>query len=125
MKQKLKLEYTINSSPSVLYKQISTPSGLSEWFADDVNLKGNIFTFIWDGSEELAEMVSQKENKHIRFRWMEAEDRDTFFEFKIHQHELTGDVALEITDFADEDDTDDARDLWDTQISKLKHTMGL
>jgi len=125
MKNMLKLEYTINSSPSVLYKQLSTPSGLSEWFADDVNLKGNTYTFIWDGAEEQAEMISQKENKFIRFRWVEADDKDAFFEFKIHQHELTRDVALEITDFADEDDADDVRDLWDSQISRLKHTMGL
>lgn len=125
MKNKLKLEYTINSSPSVLYKQLSTPSGLSEWFADDVNLKGNVFTFIWDGSEEKAEMISTKENKYIRFRWLASGDDEEFFEFKINKHELTGDVALEIIDFADEDDADDTRDLWDTQISKLKHTMGL
>ncbi len=125
MKNMLKLEYTINSSPSVLYKQLSTPSGLSEWFADDVNLKGNTFTFIWDGAEEQAEMILKKENKFIRFRWLEADDKDAFFEFKIHQHELTRDVALEITDFADEDNADDVRNLWDSQISRLKHTMGL
>ncbi|TVR72538.1 MAG: SRPBCC domain-containing protein [Marinilabiliales bacterium] len=125
MKHKFNLEYTINSSPNVLYKQLSTPSGLSEWFADDVNLKGNTFTFIWDGAEERAEMISQKENKYIRFRWLESDDQDAYFEFKIHQHELTGDVALEITDFADAEDADDARGLWDTQISRLKHTMGL
>ena len=121
----LKLEYTINASPSVLYKQLSTPSGLSEWFADDVNLKGNTYTFIWDGAEEQAEMISQKENKFIRFRWLEADEKEAFFEFKIHQHELTRDVALEITDFTDADDADDVRVLWDSQISRLKHTMGL
>jgi uncharacterized protein YndB with AHSA1/START domain len=125
MKSKLKLEYTINCSPNVLYRQLTTPSGLSEWFADDVNLKGNIFTFFWDGTGEQAEMISYKENKFVRFRWLLAEDKDAFFEFKIHKHELTGDVALEITDFADEDDVDDARDLWDSQIARLKHTMGL
>lgn len=125
MKSKLKLEYTLNSSPNVLYRQVSTPAGLSEWFADDVNLKGNVFTFIWDGSQEQAEMLSRKENKFIRFRWLEADDKEEFFEFRIFQHELTGDVALEITDFADEDDADDAKDLWDSQIARLKHTMGL
>ena len=125
MKNKLRFEYAINSSINILYKQLSTPSGLSEWFADDVNLKGKIFTFIWDGSEEQAEMISQKENKFIRFRWLESEDKDSFFEFKIHHHELTGDVALEITDFADDGDADDTKDLWDSQISRLKHTVGL
>lgn len=125
MKSKLKLEYTLNCSPNVLFKQLSTPSGLSEWFADDVNLKGNTYTFIWDGAEEKAEMISQKDNKFIRFRWLESDDDDQFFEFRIYQHELTGDVALEITDFSDEDDADDTRDLWNSQISRLKQTMGL
>ncbi len=125
MKNKLRLEYAINSSINILYKQLSTPSGLSEWFADDVNLKGKIFTFIWDGSEEKAEMISQKENKFIRFRWLESEDEDSFFEFKINHHELTGDVALEITDFADDIDADDTKELWDSQINRLKHTVGL
>ncbi len=123
--QKLKLEYTINSSPSVLFKQLSTPSGLSEWFADDVNVKANIFTFIWEGVEEQAEMVSSKENKYIRFRWLNGEQEDSFFEFKINQHELTGDVALEITDFANEEDVEDSKELWDSQVAKLKHVMGL
>ena len=39
--------------------------------------------------------------------------------------ELTGDVALLITDFSEEDEKDDAIDLWDSQISELKHTIGL
>lgn len=125
MKNKLRLEYTLNSSINILYKQLSTPSGLSEWFADDVNLKGKVFTFIWDGVEEQAEMLAQKENKFIRFRWLESDEIDSYFEFKIHQHELTGDVALEITDFADEDESDDLKDLWDSQIARLKQTMGI
>lgn len=125
MKQKINLEYTLNSSPVVLFKRLSTPSGLSEWFADDVNLKGKVFTFIWDGSEEQAEMVGNKENKYVRFRWLESEGEENYFEFRISQHELTGDVALEIIDFADVEDVADAEELWDSQVSKLKHVMGL
>ncbi len=125
MKQKINLEYTINSSPAVLFKRLSTPSGLSEWFADDVNLKGSIYTFIWNSAEEMAEMVGSKENKYVRFRWTENESEDNYFEFRINQHELTGDVALEIIDFADEEDVADAEELWDSQVSKLKHVMGL
>ncbi len=123
MKQKIVLEYPINSSPKVLYSRLSTPGGLSEWFADDVNLKGNIFSFVWDGAEQQAEVVQKKENRYIRFRWID--DPESYFEFRINIDEITKDVALVITDFADEDEIDDSSDLWNSQIAELKHIIGL
>jgi len=125
MKKKFELEYAINSSPRVLFNRLSTPEGLAEWFADDVNLQGGIYTFIWERSEQQAEVVQRKDNKYIRFRWVEEEDRDSYFEFRLNQDELTGDVSLMITDFAEDDETTDAVDLWDTQIAELKHVIGL
>ena len=125
MKKKFELEYTINSSPRVLFNRLSTPGGLAEWFADDVNLQGGIYTFIWEKSEQQAEVVQRKDNKYIRFRWVEEEDKESYFEFRLNQDELTGDVSLMITDFAEDDETTDAVDLWDTQIAELKHVIGL
>ncbi|MFW5699996.1 MAG: START-like domain-containing protein [Bacteroidota bacterium] len=125
MKNKIELEFGLNSSPKVLYNMLSTPGGLSEWFADDVNLKGNVFTFIWDGSEEQAEVIGKKENKYIRFKWIDEDDEKAFFEFRINVDELTGDVALVITDFAEEDEKEEAMELWESQVSGLKHTLGL
>ena len=125
MKKKFELEYTINSSPRVLFSRLSTPGGLAEWFADDVNLQGGIYTFIWEASEQQAEVVQRKDNKYIRFRWVEEEDNESYFEFRMNQDELTGDVSLTITDFAEDDETTDAVDLWDTQIAELKHVIGL
>jgi len=125
MKQKFELEYTFNASVGELFTRLSTPEGLAEWFADDVNVKDNVYTFIWDGSEQQAIMVSKKDNKCIRFHWVDDEEEDTYFEFSIRVHELTGDVALEITDFADEDEKPDSIDLWDTQITELKHALGI
>ena len=125
MKKKYELEYAINSSPRVLFNRLSTPGGLSEWFADDVNLHGSVFTFIWEETEQQAEMVQRKENKYIRFRWIEDKDDGIYFEFRLTQDELTGDVSLLITDFADDDEKDDAVDLWDTQVAELKHVIGL
>lgn len=125
MKTKIELEYTINSSPKVLYNRLSNPGGLSEWFADDVNIKGNNFTFFWDGSAQEAELVGKKDNKYVRFHWVDDETDNTYFEFKINIDDLTGDVALVITDFVEDDEKDDAIDLWDTQISELKRTLGL
>ena len=124
MKSKYELEYTFNTSPSLLFSRLSTPEGLSEWFANDVNLSKGKYTFIWEGAEQEAEVLQRKANKFIRFRWTD-EDEDSFFEFKIRTDELTGDVALIVTDFAEEDEKEDAIDLWDTQISELKHVIGL
>lgn len=125
MKTKYELEYTLNTSTSILFNRISTPEGLSEWFADNVNLKNGLYTFIWEGSENVASVLQKKSNKYIRFQWEEDEGEEYYFEFKIHTDELTRDVALLITDFAEEEDKDDAIDLWDTQISELKHAIGL
>jgi len=125
MKSKYELEYILNTSPVILFNRLSTPEGLSEWFADDVNLKKGKYTFIWEGTEQAASVLQKKANKFIRFQWEEEEDKDAYFEFKIRTDELTGDVALLITDFAEENEKDDAIDLWDTQISELKHAIGL
>jgi len=121
-KVKIQLEYVLNCSPKVLYNWLSTASGLSEWFADDVRIKGNKFTFIWDDSQQIAEVSIQKENKLVRYNWI---NDNTYFEFRITQDELTGDVSLIICDFAEEDEQVEAAELWDTQISALKHTLGI
>lgn len=124
MKKKYELEFTLNASPKILYPRLSTPSGLSEWFADDVNIVGNIYSFIWDGAEQQAELISKKENHFIRFHWLDDDD-ELFFEFKIHTDELTGDVALVITDFSDEGEKHDSSELWNSQVSELKRALGL
>jgi uncharacterized protein YndB with AHSA1/START domain len=123
MKKKLVLEYTLNSSPKVLYPRLSTPGGLAEWFADDVNLHGDTLYFIWEGVEQLAVVIQKKENKFIRYRWID-EPEESFFEFKINIDDITGDVALIITDIINEEDEEGAIDLWDTQVSELKHVLG-
>ena len=123
-KKKFQLEFTLNTSPKLLYARLSTPSGLSEWFADNVQLDGKNFVFFWDNSEQVAKMLMKKANEYIRFQWLD-EDKDTYFEFRITKDELTGDVALIISDFADEDEVEDAIGLWESQISELKRAIGL
>lgn len=118
------MEYTFNTSPHVLFNRLSTPAGLSEWFADDVNLKQGRYSFFWDGTEQIAEVISRKDNKHIRFRWLDN-DEDSYFEFRIQKDELTGALALFITDFTETGEEEDTRDLWDTQVAELKHAIGL
>ena len=121
-KEKLELEYVINCSPKVLYNRLSSASGLAEWFADDVKVKGNKYTFIWEGSEQSAEMTLHKENRLVRYTWLDEDD--SYFEFRISQDELTSDVSLIIVDFAEDDEFEGTKGLWDSQIADLKHILG-
>lgn len=125
-KVKFEMEFEVKSSTSVLYNMISTPSGLSEWFADDVNIKGDIFTFFWDGSSESARLIGKKKGLAIKFQWVDdyEEGMKTYFEMAIRVDDLTNDVALIITDYAEEDEMDEAQLLWENQVSDLKKTIG-
>jgi uncharacterized protein YndB with AHSA1/START domain len=126
VKTKYELEFPINSSPQLLYQYISTPSGLSEWFADNVNSRGEYYTFIWDDTEEYARVSSKKTGEKIKFRWIDENKKDTdyFFELRILEDEITKDVSLMIIDFAPNAELDEAKLLWENQISDLKHVIG-
>ena len=126
MKEKIELEFPIHASPKLLFQYISTPSGLSEWYADNVNSRGELFTFIWEGSEEEAKLISKKVDEKIRFKWLDDvdEDNDCYFEIRIQVDEITKDVSLIITDFADDDDVEENKMLWENQISGLKKVLG-
>lgn len=125
-KVRYELEFPLNSSPQLLFQYISTPSGLSEWFADNVNSRGEFFTFIWDGSEEKARLSAKKTDEKVKFRWIDEENKDTdfYFELRILEDEITKDVSLVVTDYAAEEDLDEVKLLWQSQISDLKHVIG-
>lgn len=124
MRKKIELEYIFSSSVKVLFSRLSTPSGLSEWFADDVSQKGDKFTFVWGKTEHTALLLEVKPNIFIRFRWEDAEEPDEYFEFNIHVQPLTEDVALIITDFTDAEDEGDSIELWNKQIEMLHRNLG-
>lgn len=123
-KIKFEIEFPIHASPQLLYQYISTPSGLSEWFSDNVNSRGELYTFIWDGSEEQAKLLSKKSEERVKFRWVNDEGTSCYFEIRIQVDEITKDVSLMITDFAEEDEIDEAKMLWENQISDLKQVLG-
>lgn len=122
-KVKFEMEFVIQSSPQLLYQYLATPSGLSEWFADNVNSRGEMFSFIWDGTEEEAKLLKRKSDEFVKFAWEESDD-DTYFEMKIIVDEITKDVSLFISDFAEEDEIDEAKMLWTNQVSDLKQVLG-
>ena len=124
---KYEMEFVIQSSPSLLYNYLSTPSGLSEWYADNVNSRGEPFTFIWEGSEEQAKLLSKKTDERVKFRWMDDVENEEsyFFELRIQVDEITKDVSLIITDFADdEDEVEEGKMLWENMVSNLKQVLG-
>jgi len=119
------MEFPIQASPSLLYQYLSTPSGLSEWFADNVNSRGKMFTFIWDGSEEKAEIITKKNGERIKLKWLEDEDTDAFFEMRIQVDAITKDVSLIVTDFAESKNTvEEGQMFWENMIEELKQILG-
>ena len=125
-KLRYEIEFPINSSPQLLYQYISTPSGLQEWFADNVNSRGEFFTFVLNDGEENARLASKKSGEKVKFKWIDEDNKDTeyFFELRILEDEITKDVSLMVVDFAEEDELDESKKLWENQVSDLKHVIG-
>lgn len=124
-KIKFELEIPVHASPNMLYNYFSTPSGLEEWFADKVNSRGKVITFFWDDSEEEAKVINKKSGERIRYKWLESEGDDSYFEFKIQVDSLTQDVSVIITDFADDEEAaEESKQLWVSQLDELKHAIG-
>ena len=122
-KKKFTIEYEIKSSPRILYGFLNEPNGLTQWFADDVSVRDQVYTFTWDGEQQKAKLLASKENKLVKFRWLD-DDPQYFFEMEIVQDELTNDVALSITDFATDDTVNDRRLIWDNQVEYLISVLG-
>ena len=120
------IEYYIQASPQLLFQYLSTPSGLSEWFADNVNSRGETYTFIWDGSEEVAKLIQIKANEKVKFQWQtgDKDDDKYFFEFLLQVDEITKDVSLIVSDFSEEDELEESKLLWENLISDLKQVLG-
>lgn len=122
--KKIELEFPVHASPSLIYQYFTAPSNLSEWFADNVNSRGKVYKFIWDGSEEEAEIITKSNDKKLRLKWTADEHEETYFEFLIQVDELTNDVSLIITDFYDEGDEEEIKMYWENAIGELRHVLG-
>ncbi len=120
-KEKYQVEFELKSSVKILYNYISSPSGLSEWFADDVTVQDHVYTFIWGNSEEQAKISSKREPELVRFDWL---DKENYFEMEILCDDITSEVALLITDFAFPEEIEAEKKLWESQIQELRHTIG-
>jgi uncharacterized protein YndB with AHSA1/START domain len=121
---KFEIEFVIRASEDMVFEFVSTESGLSEWFCDDVNIRDGVFTFNWDGQIQQAKLVKEFPPISIRYQWLDKND-GSYFEFRTQKDELTNDISLIITDFAaDKADEISAKLLWHSQIDKLLHVLG-
>ncbi len=124
-KTKIELEYILRTSDSILYNCMSTPSGLEEWFAPEVHIKGDVFTFLWEGEERQAELISKKKLQFVRFQWLDDDDKESnYFELQIKIHEMTGELALIVIDFAEEGEEEEQELLWNESVEELKRHIG-
>jgi len=125
-KLKFEQEYLLQTSAKVLETMLMTPSGLSEWFADDVNVDDDVYTFVWNGSEEKARLLGKKKNEFIKFQWIadEEEGLDTYVELRFKVDPMTKSVVLNLTSFAEEDEMDEVQLYWQNTIEELKRVIG-
>ena len=124
-KTPIELEYIIRASDNILYNCMSTPSGLEEWFAPQVHIRGEVYTFMWEGEERKAQLVSKKKEQYVKYQWLDDTDMTSnYFEMTIKIDEMTGEVALLITDFSEEGEEDDQQMLWNESIEELKRHIG-
>lgn len=123
-KRKIVLEYDMKSTPVLLlWNYVSTANGLSEWFADEVVFNHKDCVFSWNGASQQAMMLGARLGVYIKFRW-EGDSAGCFFEFRISVNELTDATVLQVTDYAEVGDEQDAIDLWNLQIETLRRRIG-
>lgn len=121
---KFELEFVVHASAEMIYEFISTPSGLSEWFCDDLNIRNGIYTFIWDDTMQQARLLKTVELQLVRFQWVDKVD-GSYFELRIQRDDLTNDISLMITDFAETvAERESSKLLWNNQVEKLLHVLG-
>jgi uncharacterized protein YndB with AHSA1/START domain len=122
-------DFEIHASIKMLYPYIQTASGLSEWFADDVNISPEkVFTFVWDNEEHKAMMSAHRTNHFARFEYLpeskEDEKDPSYFELRLEINELTQTTFLKVVDYSEMDDVEELHELWEGLIENLKKVVG-
>jgi uncharacterized protein YndB with AHSA1/START domain len=118
----INLEFIFRASPAILYQFFTTPAALIRWFCDDVDISKNTYSFYWDGAE-VAELIENVENERLRFEFEDYEDGE-YLEFRMSRSPVTGETIFEITDYCDDDEVADQKQLWENQIGKLRQETG-
>ena len=123
-KEKFTLEYDMRKTPmSMLWSYISAAYGLKEWFADDARQSGKEMVLDWNGVEQTVQIVAMRTEKFVRYHWADEDDK-SYFELRITYSELTDGTMLTVTDFAEPDEIQEAKDLWNYQVESLQRQLG-
>ncbi|MCS6967045.1 MAG: START-like domain-containing protein [Cytophagales bacterium] len=124
-------EFEINASVKMLFPYLSTPTGLSEWFAEKVqivNPEERIYNIVWDGVGHLAKLTVLQQNRHVKFVFLPEGEEDkkdpSFLEFKLTHSEMTETSFLKIIDYSSIDNEEDLKNLWNTLIHTLCELIG-
>lgn len=117
-------EFICRASPAMVYQFLTDPACITRWFCDEVDIMDQTYTFVWNGSAEVAELIDDKEAEVVRFAWEDADDDDEFFEFRLSKSPVTNETIVHVTDFADDDEVEEQRTLWMTQLNRMKAEMG-
>lgn len=118
------IDFLLKASPTIVYHFITTPSCLVRWFCDAVDITNEYYTFSWNGNIEVAELLDDIEDERLRFTWLDGEDEEDFFEFRISTADITDETILEIVDYAWVDEVEEQKELWRTQVEKLRKETG-
>jgi hypothetical protein len=79
LKVRYEIEFPINSSPQLLYQYINT-IWIVRWFADNVILVVNFYVYMeWFWGK--ARLASKKSGEKVKFKWVDAENKDTEYFF--------------------------------------------
>ena len=118
--EKFSLEFHIETTPRLLYTLISTPEGLTRWFAHTILLEEGIFLFKWEGNEQAVRLVQAKDHEFVIYQWLEDYHKDQLLELRIETDPETEGITLVISDVAEISDVDFSKRLWNAQVGQLQ-----
>jgi len=97
-RKQVTFDYAIRSAPAILFNFLTTPEGLTQWFADHVDSTEDEYKFFWDGTVEEAKMLEFIEDHLVKYKLEDCEEGE-FLEFRIEKSEISNDTILFITEF--------------------------
>lgn len=123
-RKKVELEFIFRASPTIIYNFVTTPACLVRWYCDEVDITNDVYTFYWSGSSEVAYLIDDIEDERVRFEWEASMYPNEYLEFKMYRSDITNETILEITDFCDEDEVQEVKDLWSSLVVELRKECG-
>ena len=129
-KQKLYLEYPLNTkSAQLVWELISSDHGLERWIADRVSEDNGILSFTWgdpwgEHHSLAANIVEREKNSHLKLQWVDEDTPEAYWEIRMGRSDMTDQICLYVTDYAQQDDLDDLTTLWEGNMERLHAATG-